>query len=143
MRLLLMNKTALGYIASHPFWNNSYLPQRMQNNLVQMYCKKKDYSLIWSIPEVSIGYQSKPALNNFLKNNKEKLDSVIFISYQMNHPLAIIGSINYLLSLSIEVHFVIENCYFNNLNHIDNIKDEIKLCHLLTNNKRSPLINLN
>lgn len=134
-----MNKTALGYIASHPFWNNAYIPQRIQNNLVQMYCKNKDYSLIWSIPEVSIGYRSRPALNNFLKNNK-KVDSVIFISYQMNHPLAIIESINNLLGLSIEVHFVIENCYFNNSNQIEDLKEEIKLCHLLSMNIKSPLL---
>ena len=136
-----MNKRALGYIASHPFWHNAYLPQRIQNNLVQMYCKKKEYSLIWSIPEVSIGYRSKPALNNFLSKSDKKVDSVIFISYQMNHPVAIIESINQLLSLSIEVHFVIENCYFNNLDQIDDLKEEIKLCHLLSMNIKSPLFN--
>ena len=136
-----MNKKALGYVASHPFWNNSYLPQRIQNNLVQMYCKKKDYSLTWSIPEVSIGYKSTPALNNFLNNVDKEVDSVIFISYQMNHPLSIIESINQLLSLSIEVHFVIENCYINNLNQMNDLKEEIKLCHLLASNIKSPLIN--
>jgi len=136
-----MNKKALGYIASHPFWDNSYLPQRMQNNLVRMYCEKKSYSLVWSIPEVSIGYRSKPALNNFLNNNEKKVDAVIFISYQMNHPLAIIESINQLLSLSIEVHFVIENCHFDNLNKINDLKEEIKLCHLLSKNFKSPIKN--
>ncbi len=136
-----MNKRALGYIASHPFWDNSYLPQRMQNNLVKMYCEKKGYSLIWSIPEVSIGYRSKPALTNFLNNNEKKVDSVIFISYQMNHPLAIIQSITQLLNLSIEVHFVIENCYFDNLDQINDIKEEIKLCHLLSMNIKSPINN--
>ena len=135
-----MNKKALGYIASHPFWNNAYLPQRIQNNLVQIYCKKKDFSLIWSIPEVSIGYRSKPALNNFLNHSKKKVDSVIFISYQMNHPKAIIEAINQLLSLSIEVHFVIENCYFNNFKQIDNLREEIKLCHLLSKNNSSPFL---
>ena len=136
-----MNKRVLGYIASHPFWNKSYLPQRIQNNLVQMYCKNRDYSLICSIPEVSIGYRSKPALNNFLNKSDKKVDAVIFISYQMNHPLSIIESMDQLLSRSIEVHFVIENCYFYNLNQINDLKEEIKLCHLLASHIKSPLVN--
>ena len=135
-----MNKRALGYIASHPFWNNAYLPQRIQNSLVQMYCKKKEFSLIWSIPEVSIGYRSKPALNNFLNRSKKNVNAVVFISYQMNHPLSIIESMNQLLSRSIEVHFVIENCYFNNLNQINDLKQEMKLCHLLARHIKSPLV---
>ena len=106
-----------------------------------MYCEKRDYSLIWSIPEVSIGYKSKPALNNFLNKSDKKVDAVIFISYQMNHPLSIIESINQLLNLSIEVHFVIENCYLNHLNQINDLQEEIKLCHLLKSNIKSPLIN--
>ena len=106
-----------------------------------MYCEKKSYSLVWSIPEVSIGYRSKPALNNFLNTNEKKVDAVIFISYQMNHPLAIIESINQLLSLSIEVHFVIENCHFDNLKKINDLKEEIKLCHLLSKNFESPIKN--
>lgn len=135
-----MSKIALGYIASHPFWNNTYLPQRVQNNLVNSYCINNDFSLVWSIPEVSIGYRSFPALRNFLKSNKTKIDSVIFISYQMNHPLSIIDSINRILDQSIEVCFVIENCRINNIYELERLQTEIKLSYLLTNQRSSPLL---
>ena len=49
-------------------------------------------------------------------------------------------NLNQLLNLSIEVHFVIENCYLNNLNQINDLNEEIKLCHLLNSNINSPLI---
>jgi len=135
-----MSKIALGYIASHPFWNNTYLPQRVQNNLVNSYCINNDFSLVWSIPEVSIGYRSFPALRNFLKSNKTKIDSVIFISYQMNHPLSIIDSIGSIIGQSIEACFVIENCKVNNMNELVKLQTEIKLSYLLSNQKTSPFL---
>ncbi len=137
-----MSKTALGYIASHPFWNNSYLPQRVQNNLVNSYCVNNDFSLVWSIPEVSIDYRSFPALRNFLKSNKSKIDSVIFISYQMNHPLSMIESIRSILDQSIKTCFVMENCVVNNNNDLQKLQTEIKLSYLLSNYKSSPLFDL-
>ena len=39
-----MSKRALGYIASHPFWGDSYIPQRIQNNLVKTYFSKLNTS---------------------------------------------------------------------------------------------------
>ena len=135
-----MSKTALGYIASHPFWNDSYLPQRVQNNLVNTYCINNDFSLVWSIPEVSIGYRSFPALNNFLKSNKKKVNSVIFISYQMNHPTSIISSISRILDQSIEAHFVIENCMVKDFNELIRLQTEIKLSYLLSKQKTSPFL---
>ena len=135
-----MNKRALGYIASHPFWDKTYIPQRIQNNLVQTYCERINYSLVWSIPEVSIGYKSIPALNNFLESRKQKVESVIFISYQMNHPLSIIKAIHSVIDKCIEVHFVIENCKIKNLEDLDKLKTEIKLSHILSAQKSSPLL---
>ena len=135
-----MSRTALGYISSHPFWNNTYLPQRVQNNLVNSYCINNDFSLVWSIPEVSIGYRSFPALKNFLKANKSKIDSVIFISYQMNHPLSMIDSIRSILDKSIKTCFVMENCMVSNINDLQKLQTEIKLSYLLSNHKSSPLL---
>ena len=135
-----MSKIALGYISSHPFWNNTYLPQRVQNNLVNSYCINNDFSLVWSIPEVSIGYRSFPALKNFLKSNKSKIDSVIFISYQMNHPLSMIDSIRSILDQSIKTCFVMDNCMVSNFNDLQKLKTEIKLSYLLSNHKSSPLL---
>ena len=135
-----MNKKSLGYIASHPFWEDSYLPQRIQNNLIRMYCENINYSLIWSIPEVSIGYKSTPFLNDFLNSNKDEIDAVIFISYQMNHPLSIIKSISEILNKSIEEHFVIENTVVKNFNEFKNLKMEINLSYLQSSNKKSPFL---
>ncbi len=137
-----MSKTALGYIASHPFWNNTYLPQRIQNNLVNSYCINNEFSLIWSIPEVSIGYRATPVLNNFLKANSQEIDCVILISYQMNHPLTIFKSLNEIIKQSIEVHFVIENCSVKNFEEFEDLKAEITLSHLLSINKSSPLLDM-
>ena len=137
-----MNKNALGYIASHPFWNDSYLPQRIQNNLVRNYCESKKYSLIWSIPEVSIGYRSTPALNNFLLTINNEIEKVIFISYQMNHPTSIIKSIAKILEKSLEVHFVIENCHIKNLIEFEDLIPEIRLSYLLSKNNTSPLLEI-
>ena len=135
-----MTNQAIGYIASHPFWGNSYLPQRIQNNLVRTYSENNDLSLIWSIPEVSINYKETPALKNFLKNTPENVDSIIFISYQMNHPRIIINSISDILNKSIKVHFVIENCSVSDLLELGNFKSEIRLSHLLSLNTESPLL---
>lgn len=137
-----MSKRALGYIASHPFWGDSYIPQRIQNNLVKTYAESKDLSLIWSIPEVSILYRQTPALSNFLKSNKKKVEAVIFISYQMNHPSSLINSLNHIINQSIEVHFVIENCFIKNVNQLEKLTTEITLSYLLSKEKKSPLIDL-
>ena len=135
-----MAKRALGYIASHPFWDKTYIPQRIQNNLVYTYSEKNNYSLVWSIPEVSIGYRSTPALNNFLESSKQEVDSVIFISYQMNHPLSLIKVIRQVIKRSIEVHFVIENCNIKSIKDLEKLKTEIKLSHLLSTQQSSPLL---
>ena len=135
-----MTKKAIGYIASHPFWGNAYIPQRIQNNLVRLYSKNNNLSLVWSIPEVSINYKKTPALKNFLKNASENIDSVIFISYQMNHPSIIVESIIEILNKSIEVHFVMENSNIKNLNSLEKLKSEIRLSYLLSSNTKSPLL---
>ena len=96
--------------------------------------------MIWSIPEVSIGYKSTPFLNDFLNSNKDEIDAVIFISYQMNHPLSIIKSISEILNKSIEAHFVIENTVVKNFNEFKNLKMEINLSYLQSSNKKSPFL---
>ena len=71
-----MTKKAIGYIASHPFWGNAYIPQRIQNNLVRLYSENNNLSLVWSIPEVSINYKTTPALKTLLKSLPENIDSI-------------------------------------------------------------------
>ena len=135
-----MTKKAIGYIASHPFWGNAYIPQRIQNNLVRLYSENNNLSLVWSIPEVSINYKTTPALKTLLKSLPENIDSVIFISYQMNHPTIIIESIIQILNKSIEVHFVMENSTIETLSKLENLKSEIRLSYLMSLNTKSPLL---
>ena len=135
-----MNNTVVGYIASHPFWDGAYLPQRVQNTLVRSYCETNRLSLLWSIPEVSIGYQKTPALTNFLRDARRKeIDSVVFISYQMNTPKTIIRCLREIIELSISAHFAIENCTVETPQDLIKIEPEIILSRLNLMQQESPL----
>ena len=60
----------------------------------------------------------------------------------MNHPSSLINSLNHIINQSIEVHFVIENCFIKNVNQLEKLKTEITLSYLLSKEKKSPLIDL-
>ena len=135
-----MNNHVIGYIASHPFWDGAYLPQRVQNTLVRSYCESNKLTLLWSIPEVSIGYQKTPALTNFLRAaNRKEINSIVFISYQMNTPKTIMHCLREIIGRSISAHFAIENCTVKTHQDLIKIEPEIILSRLNLMQQESPL----
>lgn len=135
-----MNKIAIGYIASHPFWDGAYLPQRVQNHLVRMYCEKNQLKLIWSMPEVSVDHREMPALKNFFNGSNQEVNAVVFISYQMNEPSQIINFTEKLLSKSVVVHFVMENLCIQTQGELEELSPEIRLANLLRSSEKITIV---